>query len=130
MIGVFRGKGARVGGGPRPRHDAWEAFMEMERVRLQQHVQGKLGDALGHALPGESQEELDRIALEDQRQSQRGLVRLKTDDKFHYKHIDELTRKDRTARIAAERETVAWLKERVERSKRGSEAPPIPPHLR
>jgi hypothetical protein len=73
---------------------------------------------------------LERIALEDQRQSQRGLVRLKTDEEFHHKHIDHLTREDRTARIVAERETVAWLKERVERGKRGAQASPIPPHLR
>jgi hypothetical protein len=30
---------------------------------------------------------------------------------------------------AAEREEVGWLKERVERRKRGADAPPIPTHL-
>jgi hypothetical protein len=33
-------------------------------------------------------------------------------------------------RTAAERVTVEWLKERVERRKQGAEAPPIPTHLR
>jgi hypothetical protein len=33
-------------------------------------------------------------------------------------------------RTAAERVTVEWLRERVERRKRGVEAPPIPTHLR
>jgi hypothetical protein len=37
--------------------------METERRRLQQHAKGKLGEALGRALPGEEQEQLDRIAL-------------------------------------------------------------------
>ena len=55
---------------------------------------------------------------------------LKSGHRIYYKHIDELTREDRTARIAAEREMVAWLKERVERGKRGEDAPPNPTHLR
>jgi hypothetical protein len=119
-----------VGGWPRPGHDAWEAFMEMERQSLQEHAQGKMARALGYALPGESQEELERIASEDRRLAQQGMVPLKSGKRIYYKHIDELTREDRTARIAAERETVAWLKERVERRKRGADAPPIPIYLR
>ena len=119
-----------MGGETGPGHDSWEAFMEMERQRLQQHASGKMADTLRHALPGESKEELDRIALEDQRLAQRGLVRLKTEEEFHYKHIDAMSGQDRAARIAAEFETVEWLKERVERGKRGEDAPPIPTHLR
>jgi hypothetical protein len=34
-------------------------------------------------------------------------------DEVSYKHIDELTREDREARIAAETEEVAWLKKRL-----------------
>ena len=119
-----------MGSKPKPEHDAWDEFMDMERSRLQQHASGKLAEALGHALPGESQEELARIAAEDQRLAQQGMVKLKVGGEIHYKHIDELTREDRTARIAGERETVAWLKERVERRTQGSDAPPIPAHLR
>jgi len=103
--------------------------MDMERQRLQEHAQGKMARALGYALPGESQQELDRIALEDQRLAQSGMVGLKMGERLYYKHIDELSREDRQARIAAERETVEWLKERVERRKRGEDAPPIPTHL-
>ena len=100
-------------GATMPGPSGWEAFMEMERQRLQQHASGKMANALGHALPGESQEELDRMAAEDQRLAQEGIVKLKIDDRVSYKHIDELTREDRTARIAAEREEVAWLKKRL-----------------
>ena len=67
----------------------------------------------GHALPGESQEELDRIAAEDQRLAQEGMVKLKVGEEVSYKHVDELTREDRTARIAAELEEVEWLKNRL-----------------
>ena len=119
-----------MGGWPRPGHDAWEAFMEMEQQRLQEHARGKMARALGYALPGESQQELDRIASEDQRLAQQGILMLKSGSRVYHKHIDDLTREDRTARIAAEREAVAWLKERVERRKRGEDAPPIPIHLR
>jgi hypothetical protein len=72
-----------------------------------------LARALGYALPGESQEELDRIAAEDQRLAQEGKVKLKVGEEIHYKHIEELTREDRWARIEAEREEVEWLMNRV-----------------
>ena len=101
----------------KPEHDTFEEFMEMERGRLQEHAQGKLAAALGHALPGESQEELDRIARKDQLLSQEGLVPLKVGEEIHYKHIEELTREDREARIAAEKEEVGWLMERMRRRK-------------
>jgi hypothetical protein len=103
-----------VGDRPKPEHDTFDAFIDAERLRLQQHVQGKLAAALGHALPGESQEELDRIAAEDQRLAQQGMVKLKVGENVSYKHIDELTREDREARIEAEMEEVAWLKRRLE----------------
>jgi len=41
------------------------------------------------------------------------MVKLKVGGHIHYKHIDELTREDRTARIAAEREEIDWLMNRV-----------------
>jgi len=87
--------------------------MEMERARLQEHAAGKMASALGHALPGESQEELDRIAAEDQRLAREGMVKLKVGEDIHYKHVDELTREDRKARIAAESDEVAWLMKRL-----------------
>ena len=39
----------------KPEHDTFEEFMDMERARLQEHAQGKMAGALGHALAGESQ---------------------------------------------------------------------------
>ena len=98
---------------PKAVHDTFDAFMEMERARLQEHAQGKMARALGHALPGESQEDLDSIAAEDQRLAQEGLVKLKVGGEIHYKHIEELTREDRTARMEAEREEVDWLMNRL-----------------
>jgi hypothetical protein len=98
---------------PKPEHDTFDEFMDMERGRLQEHAQGKLARALGYALPGESQEELERIAQEDQRLSQEGMVKLKVGEQIHYKHVEELTREDRWARIEAEREEVEWLMNRV-----------------
>ena len=87
--------------------------MEIERGRLQKHASGALARALGYALPGESQEELERIAAEDQRLAQQGMVKLKVGEEVSYKHIDELTREDRQARIAAELEEIKWLKNRL-----------------
>ena len=102
-----------MGDRPKPDQDTFDEFMEMERGRLQEHASGKMARALGHALPGESQEDLDRKAAEDQRLAQQGLVKLKVGDEIHYKHIDELTREDRKARMAAEREEVDWLMNRL-----------------
>ena len=102
-----------MGSQPRPEHDTFDEFIEMDRARLQEHALGKMASALGHALPCESQEELDRIAAEDQRLAREGVVKLKVGEQVYYKHIDELTREDRWARIAAEREEVDWLMERL-----------------
>ncbi len=41
------------------------------------------------------------------------------DGEIFYKHIDDLSRHEMHARIAADRVEVAWLKERVARSKEG-----------
>jgi hypothetical protein len=42
-------------------------------------------------MPGESQEELEDMAIEDQLLAQYGYVPLKEGQKVFYKHIDELT---------------------------------------
>jgi hypothetical protein len=109
-----------MGSMPKPEHDTFDEFMEAERGRLQEHASDKMAQALGYALLGESQEELERIAAEDQRLAQQGMVKLKVGEEVSYKHIDELTREDRQARIAAEREEVEWLMSRVRlRKERG-----------
>ena len=109
----------------------WEEFMQMERKRLSENRQGKLRRALGVPLPGESSEQLDRIGEQDRRRAEQGLVPFMGEGgKIFYKHIDDLDRLDMNSRTAAEHVTVEWLKERVERRKRGAKAPPIPTHLR
>ena len=54
-----------------PYHDAWEAFMKTERRQLQERASGKMRRAIGRVLPGESREELERIAARDQRLARR-----------------------------------------------------------
>src|SRR5215203_5828111 len=105
-------------------------YMEVERRELEQRRNGQLGRAIGRALPGESHEELERIAEEDQRKAERGLVELRSGDEVWYKHIDEITRDDRQARIESENARAAWIQERLrrqprpQRSKRDTEPSP------
>jgi hypothetical protein len=98
--------------------ELWEQYMEVERRELEQRRNGQLGRALGQALPGESQGELDRIAEEDQRKAERGLVELRSGDEVWYKHIDEITRDDRPARIESENARAAWIQNRLRRQPR------------
>lgn len=98
--------------------DLWEKYMDVEHRELEQRQNRQLGRALGPALPGESQEELDRIAEEDLRRAQEGLVELRSGDKVWYKHIDQLTREDRPARIESENARAAWIRERLSRQPR------------
>jgi hypothetical protein len=108
----------------------WEEFEHMERQQLRERREGKLRRALGVPLPGESVEQLDRIGEQDRRRAERGLVPLlDAGGRIVYKHLDDLGTLDMNARTSAERLTVDWLKERVERRKLGAEAPPVPSHL-
>ncbi len=88
------------------------------REELEQRRRGQLGKALGRALPGESPEELQRAAEEDQRRAEEGLVELRSGDEVWYKHIDEITRDDRPARIELENARAAWIQERLSRQPR------------
>ena len=85
---------------------------------------------MGVALPGESVEELDRLGEQDRLRAEQGLVPVVGGDKIFYKHIADLSTHDMNFRIAAERVEVAWLKDRVERRKRGAVSPTLPYHLR
>jgi hypothetical protein len=98
--------------------ELWEQYMEVERRELEQRRTGQLGRALGRALPGESQEELQRIAEVDRRKAEEGLVELRSGDEVWYKHIDELTRDDRPARIESENARAAWIQDRLRRQPR------------
>jgi hypothetical protein len=96
----------------RTREAAWESFMRRERRELELRKDGQLAELLGEALAGETQTALGRLAREDQRQAEEGLVALTSNGNMHYKLVEELTREDMAARIAADRLREAWLKER------------------
>jgi hypothetical protein len=98
--------------------ELWEQYMEVERRELEQRRNGQLGRALGRALPGEAQEELQRLAEDDQRKAERGLVELRSGNEVWFKHIDEITREDRPARIESENARAAWIQERLRRQSR------------
>ena len=94
--------------------------MEMERIQLRKRREGQLRRALGVALPGESVKELDRLGEEDHLMAEQGLVAVMgKDGEIFYKLIDDLSRHVMHARIAARQVEVAWLKERVARTKEG-----------
>jgi hypothetical protein len=94
------------------RQEAWERFMEAERRELEIRRNGHLAKLLDGPLPGESPEELEQMAQEDQLLAEQGLVPLRQGDRVWYKHIDELTREDRLARAEAERALTTWLMDR------------------
>jgi hypothetical protein len=99
----------------RVRKAEWEAFMRSEQRELQLRKRGQLAELLGEALAGESSEALRRLALEDQRQAEEGLVALTSNGKVYYKPVEELDEGDMAARIAAIRLRETWLKERRDR---------------
>ena len=96
----------------RARKAAWESFMRKERRDLELRKEGQLAELLGEALAGEPPAALLRLAREDQRQAEEGLVALTSNGKTYYKLVEELTEEDMAARIAADRLRETWLKER------------------
>ncbi len=91
---------------------AWEQFMQAELQELELRRGGQLAALLGEPLPGESPAALRRLASEDKRQAEKGLVALMSLGKMSYKHVEELSEKDMPARVAANRLRETWLKER------------------
>ena len=91
---------------------AWEQFMQAELQELELRKGGQLASLLGEPLPGEPPAALERLASEDRRQADERLVAMMRGGKLFYKHIDELTPEDMSARIAANRARSTWLKER------------------
>ena len=96
----------------RARKAAWESFMRKERREVELRKDGQLAELLGEALAGEPPAALRRLAREDQRQAEEGLVALTSNGKTFYKLVEELTEGDMAARTAAARLREAWLKER------------------
>jgi hypothetical protein len=92
--------------------DAWKRFVRTEHRQLQLRKDGQLARLLGGPLPGELPALLQKLAAEDRRQAERGLVALMSGGKTFYKHIDDLDPEDMPARIAANRLRTTWLKER------------------
>ena len=108
----------------------WQEFMRLERRQLEERREGKLRRALGDPLPDETLEQLERIGEGDRIRAGQGLVAVvREDGRAFYKDIDALEREDMEDRLAAEWLEVGWLKQRVERRRKGVGAPPIPKHL-
>jgi hypothetical protein len=99
----------------RARRAEWESFMRNERRKLELRREGQLAELLGETLAGESSAALRRLAYEDRRQAEEGLVALMSKGKVYYKRLEELVEVDMAARIAADRLRENWLKERRDR---------------
>ena len=93
---------------------AWKSFVQEELRELELRKDGQLARLLGESLPGESPAALQRLASEDRRQADEGLVALMSNGKVFYKHVEELTEEDMSARVAANRLRTTWLKERLD----------------
>jgi hypothetical protein len=91
---------------------AWEHFMQAELQELELRKGGELARLLGEPLPGEPPAALERLACEDRRQAEEGLVALMSGGKVFYKHLEELCPEDMASRGAANRARTTWLKER------------------
>lgn len=94
------------------REETWEQFMQKEISELELRKEGQLARLLGEPRPGEPAEALRRLADEDKRQAQQGLVALMSGGELRYKPLDELSPDDMPARLAAERLRTTWLKKR------------------
>lgn len=101
----------------------WERYMQVEHKELEDRRNGKLAKVLGPAMPGESQEEIDRVAREDREKAEEGLVELRDGDEVWYKHIDELGREDRQPRIEAQRKRLEWIQGRLKNVPPGGVTP-------
>jgi hypothetical protein len=88
--------GDEFGEGGSPRFEAaWERYLVAEQRSLVARTEGILKRVLGEALPGESQEELDRWIEEDRTLAGQGMVELMDEEgETYHKHIDELDSRD------------------------------------
>ena len=84
------------------REQQWRRFVEAERAALENRRRWQLAKLLRRTLPGESREELERLAQEDRSRAEAGLVELRDGDGVYYKHVDGLTPKDLQAGAKAE----------------------------
>jgi hypothetical protein len=98
----------------RARLAAWKVFMQEERRELELRKGGQLARMLGEPLPGEPPAEVLRLASEDRRQAEEGLVALMSNGEVFYKRLEDLSEWDVPARIAAISSRKMWLKTRQE----------------
>jgi hypothetical protein len=99
--------------------EAWERYLEAEKRELELRQEGHLAKILDGPLPDEAPEELTRLAEVDRRKALEGLVELMSENgEIIYKPFDHLTPQDRSARIRAEGERVAWIVERQKKRPR------------
>jgi hypothetical protein len=91
---------------------AWRLFVQEEFRELELRKDGQLARLLGESLLGESPAALQRLASEDRKQAEEGLVALMRNGKVYYKHVEGLTEEDMPGRIAARKLRTTWLKER------------------
>lgn len=94
------------------REAEWNRFMRTELQELELRKDGQLGRELGEPLPGESASALHRLASEDRRQAEQGMVAVMKNGELSYKHVGELAESDMPTRAAANRLRTTWLKER------------------
>jgi hypothetical protein len=95
---------------------SWGRFINTERRMLEARRKGQLAKALLWALPRESQQEIDRMTLEDRHRAEEGLVELSSEEgRSFYKHVERLVPEDREDRVRAELRRMEWLLERQER---------------
>jgi hypothetical protein len=99
----------------RARRAEWESFMRNERREIELRKDGQLAELLGEASAGGPSTELRRLASEDQRQAEEGVVALRSNGKVYYKPVEELVEGDMAARIAATRLRESWLKDMRDR---------------
>jgi hypothetical protein len=92
---------------------ARERYLQAEWWQLQLRKEGQLAKMLGSALPGESPQELGRLAEEDRLRAKEGLVALSgPGQQISYKRLDELVPEERKARLQAELMQREWIRER------------------
>lgn len=93
---------------------AWKEFMQAERRELELRKDGQLAMLLGEPLLGEPPAAVLRLASEDRKQAEEGIIALMSSGKVSYKHVEELSEGDMPARAAANRLRTTWLKDRQE----------------
>jgi hypothetical protein len=97
----------------RDRAAARVRYLQAEWRHLQQRQEGQLAKILGYPLPGESPQDLKRLAEDDRLRAKEGLVVLTSPgEQISYKRLDELVPEERGARLQAEWMQSEWIRER------------------